>query len=673
MRKAFAIITISASLLAPFAFPTITLAETATIRQEINILDSTISAATTSPEQVQLDTTQYKGTGSNTRYYFEILASVASGNATATLQRVGSSTNDATIGFTATSPTLYRVQFAPPAATTTQYDVNVAGASPSVKAARIIAIQSGNPITQTETQIEIGDNEKGLTNTATSSGALANPKYFYYDSSKWGGSISAYAEVTYDSQAVGSNKQIFVSSTAATSTVVPSDWTNSSNTIEVIGGGGSGATGTGGGSGTVTGGGSGGGYSKISKKTLTAGAMIGIHVGGIASGTWVCNATSNCASMSGLAVIVSANGGVTATSTAGALALATSTATGTVKYDGGNGVAGSSGGSGGGGAGPDGNGQDATASAGGGGDNGLDPTGTGGSTGAPPGAGGNGSIFDGSSYGSGGGGGGSTNKNNNGGAGGLYGGGGGAGKGSGNAGGLGGQGLIVFTYFPAGSSSATVVLQRSTDLSTWTDVTPIVNSGSATTATRARVSFSLTTGNYYRIVGKTANGSYPYDIYNAKIVIDQSGTPRALEPQYLLLNTDASNTTANQKYLTTFNPAEWAGGNLSFIHQADASSTASSTVNLLNVTASTTLNMITGATTTGRSALSGLPISGSPITLDVSIPQNAVTTYADRLLVDVTFTGPTSSHGTQARSGGGGVIKMRGGGGGMIKIRGGGS
>ena len=40
--------------------------------------------------------------------------------------------------------------------------------------------------------------------------------------------------------AVNANVTVFVSSTAATTWTVPSDWNNASNTIEVIGGGGGG-------------------------------------------------------------------------------------------------------------------------------------------------------------------------------------------------------------------------------------------------------------------------------------------------------------------------------------------------------------------------------------------------------------------------------------------------
>ena len=69
-------------------------AETAYDWQEINITDKALTNGTSS-EQVSLNTTQYNGKASSTQYYFEVLASVASGNATATLARVSNGTVDA--------------------------------------------------------------------------------------------------------------------------------------------------------------------------------------------------------------------------------------------------------------------------------------------------------------------------------------------------------------------------------------------------------------------------------------------------------------------------------------------------------------------------------------------------------------------------------------------------
>ena len=687
MRKFFAITIIIFSFSNLLAFPAITDAETASIRQEINIIDAAIAGATTSPEQVQLDTTQYQGSGSSTGYYFEVLASITGGQtATATLQRVGSTTNDATVSISASSLTLSRVAFSPPVATTTQYDVNVAlsGGTVAVKAARIIVLQGGNPIKQTETQVEIGDNETGKTNTATSTGALTAPKYWYYKSAQWGGTVNAYAEVTYSSPAITTTtKQVFVSSTVLTTWTIPADWGNVSNTIEVIGGGGGG--GVEGSTNRAGGGGGGGAYAEISNFATTTGNIIKIQVGkggaSNASGTvsffnWdntgstsTCNGThmSVCAAFGGHGLTTTLGSGGTQANSSGTLTSA-----------GGNGGSGSAStgtrGAGGGGAGGShgsGNvGQNQSASGGQGGSGDAGSGGAGGATSTSPGgAGGVGGEWVASAYGSGGGGGGGTSNPATGGQGGLYGGGGSGGSGTG-AGGAGAQGIIVVTYVQAATSTATFVLQRSTDRSTWTDVTPVVNAQNSTSAARVRASFAPVDGNFYRIVGMAATSTYPYNVYSAKIIIDQSGTPKTLEPQYLLLDTTAANQTTDQAVYTTWNPNEWAGANNTYVHQVDASSTASSTVNLLNFTASTTLNTITGATTTVTSTIAAMPNALS--TIDISIPQNATNTYADRILVDVTLTAPTNSHGIQVRGGGGGIIQIRGGGSrGSIKIRGG--
>src|SRR2546425_3234003 len=95
----------------------------------------------------------------------------------------------------------------------------------------------------------------------------------------------------------GGQCQGFITSTTTPTWTVPSDWNNSSNTIEVIGAGGSSAFSAV----QLYGGGGGGAYAKISNLSLTSGASINIAVGtgqpaqlgnGVeASSTWF-NATS---------------------------------------------------------------------------------------------------------------------------------------------------------------------------------------------------------------------------------------------------------------------------------------------------------------------------------------------------------------------------------------------
>jgi len=148
-----------------------------------------------------------------------------------------------------------------------------------------------------------------------------------------------------------------------TSWVVPSDWDSSNNTIEAIGAGGSAANA----GGCPTAGGNGGDYAKITNLTLTPGATVTVAIGagsthnsGTAGGdTYLCNATSNCASIAGSAVQVGAKGGNYATNQSSPTAQSTANDVGTTKHAGGQGGGGScsyTGGSGAGAAGPNGNG-----------------------------------------------------------------------------------------------------------------------------------------------------------------------------------------------------------------------------------------------------------------------------------------------------------------------------
>lgn len=307
-----------------------------------------------------------------------------------------------------------------------------------------------------------------------------------------------------------SGAETVIALTAGSTWVVPDDWNSATNTIEVIGGGGGGDS-----AGGADAGGGGGAYAKKDNVVLTPGATVTIAIGSggpagspATSGgdTYVCDSTSNCASISGTAVVVGAKGGGGASGQTQGSGGAAGSSKGDVTYSGGDGGAGVNwGGSGGGGAaGPNGDGAAGSTAfsggqgAGGGGGSGGGTAGSPGSTnnggaggnndagsgsgaggtsgsqagssgsngggggggygGATNGAGGDGGDgvewYDGESfYGAGGGGGGSGDANPtaaaNGGDGGLYGGGGGgSGEDSGSAGGAGAQGIIIIRYTP---------------------------------------------------------------------------------------------------------------------------------------------------------------------------------------------------------------------------------
>lgn len=292
--------------------------------------------------------------------------------------------------------------------------------------------------------------------------------------------------------------------TSGTTYAVPSDWNNANNSIQVIGGGGSG--GSSGGAGLhPRGAGGGGEYRKATNVTMPAGTSVTIQIGqggaavsgnttgNAGTNTYICNSTSNCASIAGSAVVAGAvaggaggsfSGGAGGTGGVGAAANSPGGAGGdgnASNFNGGSGGGGAGGpsgtgakggtasGSGGGGGGGNGGGSVGSNSGGNGGDNiGGTGHGTGGAStctagtaggggGAPTSgnvnacAGGVGTEFD-ATHGSGGGGGATVQGANpgNGGAGGLYGAG-GAGKGdeSNGSSGAGAAGIIVIIYTAA--------------------------------------------------------------------------------------------------------------------------------------------------------------------------------------------------------------------------------
>jgi hypothetical protein len=197
----------------------------------------------------------------------------------------------------------------------------------------------------------------------------------------------------------GTNVVVYL--TSGTSYVVPSNWNNLNNSIEVIGGGGGGSYAP---STTISGSAGGGGaYSKATNVTLTPGATVSYRVGaggvggtgaqssgGTGGDTYLCNSTTNCASINGSAVAAGAKGGaggpVTGGPAAGGAASSGYPSTG-IRYSGGASGAGNigpnpDGGPGGGGAaGPNGPGGaggavvSGTHAGGGGGGNGNGGTG----------------------------------------------------------------------------------------------------------------------------------------------------------------------------------------------------------------------------------------------------------------------------------------------------------
>lgn len=284
-----------------------------------------------------------------------------------------------------------------------------------------------------------------------------------------------FAACGFGSSIGGGQCRGFLTTTGTNTWTVPSDWSNT-NKIEVIGGGASGAL-----SNHLTGnssGGGGGAYTAVSNLTsLSANSTVdynvgtgGANVSSISNGngggdTYLCSATTNCATIAGTSVIVGAKGGSAGaqgsgvqSGGAGGAASGCKPAAGATCNSGGaggtsNGSGGTSESGGGGAAGLNGNGNNGASvnnTAGNGGSGDAGSGGSAGTGGASGGTGGNGAEWD-ASHGSGGGGGAAST--NNGGPGGNYGGGGGGANDNGINSGAGIQGLIVITYTSSGGAT----------------------------------------------------------------------------------------------------------------------------------------------------------------------------------------------------------------------------
>ena len=163
------------------------------LRQELNILDHALTADADCNERIQIDTTQYNGT---VAYYFEVVGKRASGTCTVTLHDASNNVM-ATCSVTGTTDAVVRSSSFTPTTGAATYHVNVAGGSttPIIKSARVIVTQSATTLTNTETQIEIGN--YNTSRTAETAAILTNPKYWKYVAANWDGTKTFYAEAVY--------------------------------------------------------------------------------------------------------------------------------------------------------------------------------------------------------------------------------------------------------------------------------------------------------------------------------------------------------------------------------------------------------------------------------------------------------------------------------------------
>lgn len=524
------------------------------LRQEINITDAYFytpaSTYATSSAIVQVASTSYSGATA----YFEVVASSTSGT-TGTIQLVNATSGAVVKSITLDQGNVYTryrsTSFTMPD-DAKEYKVVLGNEAmgKGLLASRIVILQSGT-ITNTETQIEIGSATTSASNTNTL--PLTEPKYWLYTSANWDASPTFYAEVTYKNNPTASSTIYGVS---ATSTPTFHTYIGSTGVGYVVaegwggGGGGDGATSAA----TIGGGGGGGGTYARATTTVAAGSTnkIGVGQGGAEGVARADTASSTLTTASGL--VLAAQGGEGATTATGAATSTLAASVGTVIYAGGAGGDGQTdtdtGGGGGGAAGPDGYGiqghvaaSNGPGGAGGNGDLNLGGAGgAGGSSDAAPDTcdaelglpGGN------NPKGAGGGGGadGDVSSTCSGGNGGRPGGGGG-GSDEG-ATGIGGPGQVKITEYIG--TVGVAIEEDDGAFGTWTFKQQIITRGqAATTSQRVRVSFTPTDAKHYRIVASTTNSTAPYDIYNAKIVVDQNATVAgAIQDSYSESNQDVS-------------------------------------------------------------------------------------------------------------------------------------
>lgn len=667
--------------------PIIAEAATSQIRQEINILDNVLSAATnavaTSSEIINVDPTAYSGLSSGAggaTYYFEIVAKASGAfTNTITLRRNTGAGDDCSISASlTTSYQLFRSSACTMPASATDYAIFIASSasgSTDVKAGRVVIIQgfadSQTNATSTQTQIEIGSNSMSTSSTITT--PLDSPKYWTYSSAKWDGTLSFFVDATYKNTQVASTTLYNVTATTTTRatqyTVSPGV---SYTVVEAWGAGGGGRNTTS----TAGGGGGGGGAYARSTTTQTTGSTyaLSIPAGGAAGTAGAAgDATFN-------STTVVADGGTGVSSNSGGAGGTTANSTGQVEFAGGTGGAalttddtGGGGGGAGGRAGAGGAGaagQAAVGGGGGGGNGGSAATTQTGGASTNGGAGGNGGNATAGKSGNanveGGGGGGGSDNAQQGGAGGAPGGGGGGGDTTGTAA-TGAPGQIRLTEW--GGKVGIALEEDDGVFGTWTFKRQVVNQG-VSTSTSARVrsaSFTPTDGRHYRLVASTTFTGSKYDIYNAKIVVTQTSASSfsKLEPQYILANASTTAGTSLQNFLTTWDSTEWSGVTNTYLHAVSAKKQSTSVVELDTAANAQLTNSSISSPNIYATSSSNVTMPAST-NLDMKATTNNNDIYSSSILVAVSIDAPTltlsgtlySDRGTTPDTTGGRVITL---------------
>jgi len=189
------------------------------IRQELNIIDGVAGGASGvvlgADGIIQIDSTRYNGT---VTVYLEANISTAHAGNTLTLRRIGTTTDDASVSVASTG--LVRSTGFTPVAGQTQYGIFSASTTVRVKNARAIIIQNATALTNTETQIEIGNQ---ATTISTTDVPVTNPKYWKYTAANWDGTKTFYFEAVFKTQSTKCVATVTLQTSAAIDTPSWSD------------------------------------------------------------------------------------------------------------------------------------------------------------------------------------------------------------------------------------------------------------------------------------------------------------------------------------------------------------------------------------------------------------------------------------------------------------------
>jgi len=202
IKKAFLSILVFCFLLVTSSAQSLALEEIFNLEQHINMLNEEYSTAsfTASPVNgsfgyIHYDPNAYDG---ETVYFEAIIRceSCSGGNT----QVSASLYNDAGVSqtsVTTTSSSYVRIRsgslILPEDDYTVRFNVDATGGTAYIKAARLVIVQSSNPINNTETQVEIGSVD---TSPSTSAVSLSEPKYYLFDADVYDGTLTSYFEAT---------------------------------------------------------------------------------------------------------------------------------------------------------------------------------------------------------------------------------------------------------------------------------------------------------------------------------------------------------------------------------------------------------------------------------------------------------------------------------------------